>query len=687
MPITHPEHENDFKLIFENKSFSISKCLFGLYSSYFKQHSSFLDNSLDMTEKGISVNSFEQFVKACQCHFYNITNDNCFDLLILCNKYEVKVVKKEIKLFISNVDDVFYVINRLKSAINQNESDVDTEDIIDDIEETMANKINVYLSQPSFGSLPISNLINIISKSISYNKANPTNKNKSSNSNIPMKIDNHLFFNFLLSAFKFHKESSIILFDLIEDYGNFTQQEINDLMSNSLVAHNLMNSILKTGLSPITAKANEQMSQIESLRQIIKTIQDNTTKHINKVEKKVDHLKSDFETIKSRSASNLSILASPISDSNFSLSFTIPSTFSKVSIYESKTEKDLSINLNPSNIYDFLKEIQTQFDEYQSMITKNDDIMNEFKESYDEIVSLSDEVNSKFDSFLNKFKQSTEIQQPKSQERKHEKESAPLSKKKSHDWSLKEKKSGQSVLQKKSTKKASLTDKSSPNLLNDLFENSKEITCEFIQSNKDNENDNDNNNKNESKSSPNKSTTEPFNGIFNLLSKNISSTSNLHDSNIVDIQASSSSSVRHPSMICESNNSWYWSSANKQMQWVKFDFKNMMIRVTHYSIQTTPSNPSTHLKNWILEGTNAIGFTPTQVQNDDPGIKWETIDSRVNDMNLNGVSKIFTYEANETNNFFRYIRLRTTGVNHSGNHCLTLRRIEFFGTIKPFTDK
>lgn len=317
MPITHPKYVNDFKLVFKNRSFSISKCLFGLYSGYFREHPSFLKKSLDLTQKSIDVSTFEQFVKACQSHFYIINNDNCFDLLFLCTKFDVQVIKDEVSLYISNIDDVLSVISKLKSIVNKDDQDIDDDELnlVVDIENTIAKKINLYLNQQSFVTLPISNLASILSKSFSFQKSNAklasTNDNSSNgkstkkSSNYSMQIDSHLLFTFFLSAFQFHKESSIILIDLVENYGQFTKGEIDTLIANTDFANNLVNPILQRGLSSITNQTSKQIDQFNDLKNRLKALQTGTTKHINKVEKKVNNLKSEFESFKLASSSQL----------------------------------------------------------------------------------------------------------------------------------------------------------------------------------------------------------------------------------------------------------------------------------------------------------------------------------------------------------------------------------------------
>ena len=184
MPITHPKHENDFKLIFNNKVYEISKCLFGLYSKAFRHHPSFIfKQTLKKRKKKISNDTFEQFVNACQAHFFNINETNCYDFLQLCEKWEVDVIKEEVTNFIANINDTSSKILKLKFYLSQNDSSYKNDlmnqkadekykekekenkvQIINDIEEFISQHINSYLDDPLLASLPISSLFRIISK-------------------------------------------------------------------------------------------------------------------------------------------------------------------------------------------------------------------------------------------------------------------------------------------------------------------------------------------------------------------------------------------------------------------------------------------------------------------------------------------------------------------------------------------
>jgi hypothetical protein len=105
-------------------------------------------------------------------------------------------------------------------------------------------------------------------------------------------------------------------------------------------------------------------------------------------------------------------------------------------------------------------------------------------------------------------------------------------------------------------------------------------------------------------------------------------------------------------------------------QWICYDFRRMRITPTHYSILTR-SNYGCNAgqpKSWVIE-----------ISAD--GQRWKMIDERKDNTDLNGRSFCETFNiahGEET----RFIRLRQTGSNHSGNHVLVIAALEFFGTLR-----
>jgi hypothetical protein len=162
----------------------------------------------------------------------------------------------------------------------------------------------------------------------------------------------------------------------------------------------------------------------------------------------------------------------------------------------------------------------------------------------------------------------------------------------------------------------------------------------------------------------------PQDGIISYLTKRFGG--HVIDRNIVSITASSigdrqSYPLRH---VADFENQSMFHTKNEANSWICYDFKDMPIEVTHYSIRTRRDRDTRHLRFWILEGSK-------------DGLRWVTIDDRKNDTSLNSQGAISTFSISEDlQEEFRQIRLRQTGKNSSGDHYLVVNAIEFFGVLK-----
>lgn len=154
----------------------------------------------------------------------------------------------------------------------------------------------------------------------------------------------------------------------------------------------------------------------------------------------------------------------------------------------------------------------------------------------------------------------------------------------------------------------------------------------------------------------------PFDGVFALLMSKYGG--NIHDKGIIDITASSDPD-KNVSFVSDSDWESYWFSDNVPNSWVQFDFKDKLIIVTDYTIQSDGSDGN-HLLHWELEGSN-------------DGKNWEVIDKRdTND--LNSFYKVKSYSC-FLEKPFRMLRLRQTGKNSSNQDYMLLASIEFFGEL------
>jgi hypothetical protein len=101
-------------------------------------------------------------------------------------------------------------------------------------------------------------------------------------------------------------------------------------------------------------------------------------------------------------------------------------------------------------------------------------------------------------------------------------------------------------------------------------------------------------------------------------------------------------------------------------QWLCYDFTLLSVTPTHYSIRTCPTG-SEHMKDWALEGRMSDG-------------SWLTLDTRVDNDDLNGNSRIATFAVSSPQTVIA-VRILQTGPNHAGNNRLTLSAFELFGRL------
>jgi hypothetical protein len=166
-------------------------------------------------------------------------------------------------------------------------------------------------------------------------------------------------------------------------------------------------------------------------------------------------------------------------------------------------------------------------------------------------------------------------------------------------------------------------------------------------------------------------------GIISYLTRRIGG--NVSDRHCVHI-FHDSLSPDHPSYLAKhvadlSSDSFFHSAGNPN-QSIGYDFKdNQSISPTHYALRsrTDYDKNDHHLKSWVIEVTNDRSNVNS----------WIEIDRRSNNEDLNGRGIIQTFViSNPRSEEFRYIRLRQTGVNHDGNHHLTLTAFELFGQLR-----
>jgi hypothetical protein len=147
---------------------------------------------------------------------------------------------------------------------------------------------------------------------------------------------------------------------------------------------------------------------------------------------------------------------------------------------------------------------------------------------------------------------------------------------------------------------------------------------------------------------------------------------NVHDLNVVQVTASSryaQNPVCDPKNIADLEVHSNFGSLNMPNQWICYDFQDMRIRPTHYSIKSSYDARvnDANLKSWVVEVSIS-------------GSEWDIIDQRDMNNELNGPNRIRSFPVSDVEEC-RYIRLRQTGKNHSGTDFLIFSAFEVFGTL------
>jgi predicted nucleic acid-binding Zn-ribbon protein len=115
--------------------------------------------------------------------------------------------------------------------------------------------------------------------------------------------------------------------------------------------------------------------------------------------------------------------------------------------------------------------------------------------------------------------------------------------------------------------------------------------------------------------------------------------------------------------VADLTSNHFFNSKNEPGQWVCWDFGEMRVRPTHYTIW------GWSLKSWVVEGSLDGG-------------SWTEIDRQPDNQDFEGWNTASFAVSNPAE--FRFIRLTQTGKNHKrhdGSNCLYLYTVEFFGTL------
>lgn len=146
-------------------------------------------------------------------------------------------------------------------------------------------------------------------------------------------------------------------------------------------------------------------------------------------------------------------------------------------------------------------------------------------------------------------------------------------------------------------------------------------------------------------------------GAIRITSSSVHSGGNQQAKNVVDYK----------------NDKQVFESLNNENSWLCIDFIKSKVRPSHYSIRSTDYGAKNEcLQHWCIEGSN-------------DNANWKILDTRSDEKSLleNRAENTFPIKNNlEKDEYYRYLRIRQTGLNSSGNNELFFSSIEFFGNIQ-----
>jgi hypothetical protein len=138
---------------------------------------------------------------------------------------------------------------------------------------------------------------------------------------------------------------------------------------------------------------------------------------------------------------------------------------------------------------------------------------------------------------------------------------------------------------------------------------------------------------------------------------------NVHDKGIVTISAKSvdDDEPKNFSFLADPTADSEFGSKNEPGQWVCWNFHEMRVRLTHYTIK------SLSLKSWVVESSlNCVNWTELDRKTDNESLKSFTSTASL---------------AVANSGYCRFIRLAQTGKTRNVTDMLAITHFEFFGTL------
>jgi hypothetical protein len=153
----------------------------------------------------------------------------------------------------------------------------------------------------------------------------------------------------------------------------------------------------------------------------------------------------------------------------------------------------------------------------------------------------------------------------------------------------------------------------------------------------------------------------PLDGIISYLTQKHGG--NVHAKEIVTITSRSVWNDRpkyRPKLVADLTTREWFRSKDEPNQWICWDFHERRVRLTQYTIK------GPNLRSWVLEGSL-------------DGEIWTEIDRQTDYVDFARAPMASFASASVAE--FRFIRITQTDRRHDGHDFLSLRAVEFFGTL------
>jgi hypothetical protein len=157
----------------------------------------------------------------------------------------------------------------------------------------------------------------------------------------------------------------------------------------------------------------------------------------------------------------------------------------------------------------------------------------------------------------------------------------------------------------------------------------------------------------------------PLEGIIAFLTRK--HWANVATTHIVEVSASGVASTNYAHYAVDLNNDCHFQSPNELNQWLKLDFKDKRVKLTHYSISGCKHDP--FMPSWVIEGS---------MDGDDNN--WAVLDCRTDNTEIDSRHPLGTFNVGESA-FYRFIRVRGTDQRPNNTHYLRISKFELFGFL------